>query len=99
MGIKHVEWLNNWRDTRVFEANNELASLPSLMSSLRAIAGNRIQQPTVALAASFPTSAVWTRKPTVQSADTDTRANFVTDFIPNLHQVRKLSRRVTQSKV
>lgn len=54
MGTKHVEWLNNWRDARVFEANNELASFPSLLSSLRAITGNRIQQPTVALAASFP---------------------------------------------
>ena len=54
MGTKHVEWLNTWRDTRVFEANNELAPLPSLMSSLRAIAGNRTQQPTMALANSFP---------------------------------------------
>lgn len=49
-----AEWLNNWGDTRVFEASNEYALLPSLMSSLRAIAGIRSQQPTVALATSNP---------------------------------------------
>lgn len=54
VGTQHMKWLNNWRDTWAFEVNNELASIPSLMSSLRAIAENRIQQLTVILMASFP---------------------------------------------
>ncbi|KAI0992889.1 hypothetical protein K3495_g15295, partial [Podosphaera aphanis] len=55
MGTRRVQWLNNWRDTRAFEADNKYAPLQALMSSLRSVAGNRTQQPNLALAASVPT--------------------------------------------
>lgn len=48
MGTRGIEWLDTWRDTRVFAADNQYVSLQSLMSSLRAIAGNRGLQPTAA---------------------------------------------------
>lgn len=50
MGTKGIEWLNTRRDTRVFPADNKFVSLQPLMSSLRAVAGNRSLRPTTASA-------------------------------------------------
>ncbi|KHJ32681.1 hypothetical protein EV44_g0983 [Erysiphe necator] len=38
-GTKRVEWLNTWRDTRVFDSSNKYLPLEVLMSSLRSISG------------------------------------------------------------
>lgn len=53
MGTRGIEWLNTWRDTRVFAVDNQYVSLQSLMSSLRAIAGHRSLRPIAASATSF----------------------------------------------
>ncbi|RKF56044.1 hypothetical protein OnM2_084034 [Erysiphe neolycopersici] len=42
MGTRRIDWLNIWRDTRVYEPNNEYVSLQTMMSSLRSVAGNII---------------------------------------------------------
>lgn len=56
MGIKRIEWLNVWRDTRVYDANNEYTPLQTLMSTLRTVAGNRVQQPNT-VAVTVPNSS------------------------------------------
>lgn len=42
-GTKRIEWVTIWRDTRAYTASNEYAPLQTLMSSLRSVAGNRVQ--------------------------------------------------------
>ncbi|KAI0994686.1 hypothetical protein K3495_g13495 [Podosphaera aphanis] len=44
MGTRRIDWLSTWRNTRAHDANNEYAPLQVLMSTLRSMADNRIQQ-------------------------------------------------------
>ncbi|KAI1000131.1 hypothetical protein K3495_g8064 [Podosphaera aphanis] len=54
IGTKNVDWLNTWRETRVYSTDNQLAPLQTIMSSLRATAGNRAQPANSACAATGP---------------------------------------------
>lgn len=56
MGTRRIDWLNIWRDTYVYEPNNEYVSLQTMMSSLRSVAGNRSLPAQVAHASSLPTT-------------------------------------------
>ena len=53
-GTKRIEWLSSWRDTRAYEADNKYAPIQVLMSSLRSVAGNRVQPQNTAFAATAP---------------------------------------------
>lgn len=43
LGTNGFSWLDSWRDTTALESDNKLASLESMMSSLRVFTGNRLQ--------------------------------------------------------
>ncbi|POS83272.1 hypothetical protein EPUL_004396 [Erysiphe pulchra] len=40
---QHIDWLATWRETKVYDSENQFTSLQSMMSSLRTTAGNRAQ--------------------------------------------------------
>ncbi|KAI1004735.1 hypothetical protein K3495_g3485 [Podosphaera aphanis] len=54
IGTSHVDWLATWRETKVYQADNQFAPLQSIMSSLRATARNRMQPNNTICAASSP---------------------------------------------
>lgn len=54
-GTRKVEWLNTWMGTWAYESNNQYAPLQVLMSFLGSVASNRVQQPSLALAATLLT--------------------------------------------